>query len=390
MDHSYLRGYAEGILFALGQTSAERVGRPSEEPSPQAASPRFTIVYPPTVPWEHACIQRPHHLMRAFARRGHEVVFVDSVATGRKPHSPEAGLTVVSRDADLRGHLEARSGPLVLWVSCPPTWEGCRLLSPDVVVYDIIDEPVGELQAWQRGLPELQARADCCVAVTRALADGYAHGKPCVIGANGVWLEHFSPGSPVRPPAWPAAAGAGGRPVVGYWGALERWVDVELLVSLALARAQYDFVVIGPEYGTDTARQAFGRARNIHWVGAQPHEDLPAWGRCFDVGILPFKRTQLTDTCDPIKVREYLALGLPVVATALPGIADALHIRRGTDLRSWLAEVDDAVTESQQPKELRERLRGQRRESVREAGWQAIADRCLAHVTRTWEAKRHG
>lgn len=381
---TYLRGYAEGILFAL-----DTLGRPARDLAQREKAPlqRFTIVYPPTVPWEHQCVQRPHHLMRAFARRGHNVVFVDSTG-GKKPFSPEPCLTVAPDLEEVSRGLKDLRDPVVLWVSCPGTMGPSLKLQPDLVVYDIIDEPVGELVSWLRGLPELQERADCCVAVTPALRS-YATGKPTILGPNGVWLDHFSPGPPVAPPGWPTGS-LGARPVVGYWGALERWVDLELLVQIAQGRPAYDFVVIGPEYGRDEAKRRFAAARNIHWVGPQPHQDLPQWGRCFDVGILPFKRTPLTDTCDPIKVREYLALGLPVVATDLPSLAETPSIQCASDLRTWLSALDTAVEERQRDEALRAKLRGQRRDSVREFDWQRIADRCLEHLDRVWKEKQRG
>ncbi|HUU89932.1 MAG TPA: glycosyltransferase [Phycisphaerae bacterium] len=55
--------------------------------------------------------------------------------------------------------------------------------------------------------------------------------------------------------------------------------------------------------------------------GRKPYEDLPAYCRCFDVGLIPFKINELTKAVNPIKLREYLAAGLPVVSTPLPEVA---------------------------------------------------------------------
>ena len=62
------------------------------------------------------------------------------------------------------------------------------------------------------------------------------------------------------------------------------------------------------------------RLPNVHFVGTRSYDSLPGFAKGFTVGILPFKVNRLTENVNPIKLREYLAAGLPVVSTALPEV----------------------------------------------------------------------
>ncbi len=60
-----------------------------------------------------------------------------------------------------------------------------------------------------------------------------------------------------------------------------------------------------------------GRQFTVHFVGRQPYESLPSYCAAFDLGLIPFVRSPMTEKVNPIKLREYLAAGLPVVASAV-------------------------------------------------------------------------
>ncbi|MEA2064526.1 MAG: ElyC/SanA/YdcF family protein [Gemmatimonadota bacterium] len=107
------------------------------------------------------------------------------------------------------------------------------------------------------------------------------------------------------------------KPVVGYVGGLHRWVDQDLLVELATMMPECSFVFVGPE------QEEVGRLRslpNVHLLGGKPHCRLPFYLRHFDVGLIPYLKTDYTDNVYPTKLNEYMAMGLPVVSTAISEI----------------------------------------------------------------------
>jgi len=107
------------------------------------------------------------------------------------------------------------------------------------------------------------------------------------------------------------------RPVIGYAGGLHRHMDYDLLVAMAQARPDWSWVFVGSR---NTDVRALLAQPNVTLLGQRPHDELVEYLRTFDVCIVPYLNTDITATVVPMKINEYLAMGKPVVATALPAI----------------------------------------------------------------------
>jgi uncharacterized SAM-binding protein YcdF (DUF218 family)/glycosyltransferase involved in cell wall biosynthesis len=109
------------------------------------------------------------------------------------------------------------------------------------------------------------------------------------------------------------------RPVVGYVGGLHQWVDQPLVADLARRMPDITFVLVGPAQ-VDLA--TLEGIPNLHLLGKREHQDVPRYIAAFDVGLVPYRLTEYTANVYPTKLNEYLAMGIPVVAT------DLVEIRR--------------------------------------------------------------
>jgi hypothetical protein len=109
---------------------------------------------------------------------------------------------------------------------------------------------------------------------------------------------------------------------------------------------------------------------NVRYLGPVPYEQLPDYAAHFDVGIMPWLQNDWIRGCNPIKLKEYLALGFPVVSIRFPQLAAFEHLVHAADdpaafvdgIAAALAAPDPAAAE-------------RRRQSVRDASWDARADR---------------
>ena len=214
------------------------------------------------------------------------------------------------------------------------------------VVYDLLDDHAGfttNSKAMLREEERLLAEADLVLASSGTLeASARRVNLHTIRVPNGCDWARWSR------PAGPGLPAEVSRPVIGYFGAISEWFDTRLVAELAEARPQWSFVLIGSTYGADIGRLA--RLPNVHLLGERPYVTLPGLAREFDAGIIPFRRTPLTEATDPVKFYEMMALGLDVVATPLPELA--AHgdlLRLASTPAEFLAALDEAVSRPHDP-----------------------------------------
>lgn len=106
------------------------------------------------------------------------------------------------------------------------------------------------------------------------------------------------------------------RPIVGFFGAIDDYtVDLELLKFAAESLPNMSFVLIGlPTLDISDITSL----PNVHYLGFKLYCEIPKLGAGFDVGIMPWLQNEWILYCNPVKLKEYLALGLPVVTTPIP------------------------------------------------------------------------
>lgn len=102
-------------------------------------------------------------------------------------------------------------------------------------------------------------------------------------------------------------------PIIGYFGAIySHSVDIALIEKVARLAPQMSFVFIGTVY--ENYESLFG-LKNVWGLGQKDYLQIPNYGKCFDVCILPWTKNRWTEASNPIKIKEYLALGKPLICT---------------------------------------------------------------------------
>jgi glycosyltransferase involved in cell wall biosynthesis len=133
-------------------------------------------------------------------------------------------------------------------------------------------------------------------------------------------------------------------------------VDIELIARVAEEFPEGSVALIG-KTTTDVSR--LERLPNVHLLGRKPFAALPAYCKGFDVALNPFCINELTLNANPLKVREYLAAGLPVVSTAIPEVVKLRQCFIGNDHASFIREIKRALDEPGPRAERSEKVRGE-------------------------------
>jgi glycosyltransferase involved in cell wall biosynthesis len=220
---------------------------------------------------------------------------------------------------------------------------------------------------------EMTRRADVVFVSSETLKEPKAKLNPNTHHSpHGVDVDHFGRAQSPEQPVAPEVA-ALPKPVIGFFGLIERWIELDLIAYLAEQRPQWSFVLIGR---AAVPAEQLPQRPNIHYLGKRPYEDLPAYGKGFDVSIIPYHLTYQVLNSSPLKLREYLAMGKPIVSVSVPEIdkfADVVAIARTRE--EYLAALDRAVAEKESPEAIARRMN-----RVRGDSWSARVDNVLAIV----------
>lgn len=173
---------------------------------------------------------------------------------------------------------------------------------------------------------------------------------------HGIDLEHWRS---VTRRAFPAEDAA---PRALFWGVADRRLDTDVCLAVA---ERCELSLVGPEDDADPRVTAHP---NVALEGPLPYADLPRRAADADVLVMPYADLPVTRAMQPLKLKEYLATGLPVVCADLPANrawADAM------DVTSDPARFADLVVERSRAALPDDQRRA--RERLADEGWDAKA-----------------
>jgi glycosyltransferase involved in cell wall biosynthesis len=177
----------------------------------------------------------------------------------------------------------------------------------------------------------------------------------------------------------PAALESMPRPRVGFVGRVDERIDVALVDAAAGALPDATFVFVGPR---GLRRGPLDVRANVRFLPAVAYDDVPAVLQALDVGMLPYRVDALTEGANPLKLRELLAAGVPVVSTSLPEVRRyAGLVRIARDVDEWGSALRDAVREGRSRADERSR-------AVRGETWERRGEEFERFVTEAVDASR--
>ena len=327
----------------------------------------------------------PNHVMRGLARRN-RVLWLNSIST-RAPQlgsSSDMGKLVRKLRDSLKGPVEVEPNlfvytPIVLpfphlrvaaainrgilrltlavlrrrlkmdryqlWTFIPTALPYMGMPGEDLAVYYCTDawssftqvdgERIGPME-W-----EMCRRADVVFATAQPLLDRrLEYNSETHLALHGVDHQHFAKALDEETTI-PDDLADCPRPIVGFFGLIHDWIDISLFAHVAEQHPDWTVAVIG-KASVDIS--SLERLPNVKLLGRRPYEELPRYCKAFSVGVMPFALNELTTNVNPIKMREYLSGGLPVVSTDLPEVenySEWVRVARSPD--DFLRACEEAI-----------------------------------------------
>ncbi len=256
----------------------------------------------------------------------------------------------------------------VLWVSCPAGEGVVGRLGETKSIYYCADEhsvfPGMSAETVKELEQKLFKKVDTVIVTSSNLYEKKtAFHKNIACIPHGVDFAHFSQAASAETIVPDDLQGIK-KPIVGFYGLIQDLIDFELVRYVAQARPDWSVVMIGPVIFDAGSLPSLP---NLYFLGGRELRDLPKYVKGFSVCIIPYKLVDRTIYANPLKLRQYLASGKPVVSTPLPEVMRyGGLVRIGKSPEEYVRHIE-YLMDYDTPKDSRERM-----DAVREESWESV------------------
>ena len=262
----------------------------------------------------------------------------------------------------------------VVWVACPAACDVAINMKKSRLIYqrtDCFEEfPGVDTQTVREYDRKLKAAADLTIFVNRILYEEESDKcKKAIYLDHGVDFDTFA--SAEKSEDIPSEMRDIEKPIVGFFGQIDDYtVDVGFMEEVVDYLPERSFVFIGEAAMADCS--GLMAKDNVWMLGKKPYEQIPHYGKCFDVAIMPWRQNRWIQACNPIKLKEYLALGKPIVSTPFPELDKYLDVVYEAKTPEEFADCIKKAHSENSPE-----LVAKRRQKVTQASWDSKAELVL-------------
>ena len=214
------------------------------------------------------------------------------------------------------------------WYYTPMALEFSRKYSPELIIYDCMDE----LSAFKFAPEELKnlekeliKKADIVFTGGHSLyeAKKNQHGNIYSFPSS-IDKDHFKKARSCKksPPDQIKTT----KPKLGFYGVIDERFDIELIKGIADARPDWQIILIGPVVKIDPS--TLPDNNNIHYLGPKTYAELPLYLSDWNIALIPFLINDSTRFISPTKTPEYLAGGVPVISTPIKDVVNPYGKKR--------------------------------------------------------------
>ena len=269
---------------------------------------------------------------------------------------------------------------IFLWYTHPSFPFIAKLMDWEAVMYDVSDLWHEEIRgnsnfvssvskaALQKAEEDILQISDVVFATSEYIKSQMRAKGSCeiIVVENGVEFENFKTAPPVENNELEAIS----RPRLGFVGGMKTKVDYALLKKLAKNRPNWSIILVGPKAsGISEEFNELINYNNVYWLGGVRPDEVPGYLKKIDVGLIPYKKIEYNKAVFPLKLYEYLAVGLPVVGTGIPStkkyVKNKVYMYSDNNIEQFIAMCEEAINCSQDQKAKRQRIN-----IARKADWE--------------------
>lgn len=280
----------------------------------------------------------------------------------------------------LKPLIEALPQPVTAVTTLPITADLAGRLPVQKWLYYCVDDfgewPGLDGNTLRRMDIDMIASADSIVAVSEHLQTMIGEcGRTSSLLTHGVDLEHW------RTDVGKPSVSSGSQSTAVFWGVVDRRLDTAMLTALSEKLPDGKIMLVGPQQDPDPK---ILNLPNVVAPGPRPFADLPQLATSADVLMMPYADLPVTRAMQPLKMKEYLATGRPVVVSQLPATNDWADCMDVTDNADDFADrviqrIQTGIPDQQQLK--RQRLENE--------SWSAKAQNLEAFLKPNASNKEH-
>ncbi len=379
MSYCETSGKIATTTFETDGADGERILRNITRETPETDG--FSIIVHSRLQWDWVW-QRPQQFLSRLSRR-HPVLYIETLPPSPELKAPrtairrikEYNVTVLQMqfplsvwhhedyvDRERRNMLlAALHGPLAGEFDSPIQWFYDPMavtafggyIKSRAIVYDCMNE----FSQFRGAPPEIVEReklllsfADVVFTGGCRLWEAKRHFNPnCHFYGCGVDVEHFSCANDKSLPL-PEDIRHIAKPILGYFGVVDERLDHALIEKMAMAHPEWNIVMVGPTIKIGAS--ALSKQPNIHWLGARPYAELPAYARAFDVCLIPYTLNETTEYINPTKTLEYMATARPIVSSSLADVVSHFFkvVEIGHSHTAFIEQCEKALRKPNQTK----------------------------------------
>lgn len=344
-----------------------------------------TAIYIESMSWRGELQQRPHHLAKHLAINGCTVIYIDESI--KYPYKAADYLFIVPKRSKYFKLMNTSQDIYkYYWLFSTTLKKIDELLvlkdNKCEIIYDFIDDIHEDITVDTTIQLENYKKLNVINPILLIASASNLYNmlknrfinKDIVLAENAVDINDFTINGRTTIPHDIKKCVDKRKPIVGFYGAIAPWLDYRMINKLTEKRTDLEFVFIGVDYG-NSLRNLEIRS-NVSFLGPKPYKKLHMYSNLFDCAIIPFKLGDIAKSTSPVKLFEYMAMGIPTVCTRDLRECDGYdYVYMSKNSKEFEQNIDMAIR-ARKTKKAHDTLMGYAKQNT----WDARARTIIKHI----------